>query len=237
MRRVFLVIIFALCATRVVRAQERRIELSPFAGGYFSAGFNNPVLAVPTQVPAFGSLPTSTSTPHNPLDEPNSGVFGVRGSFDLTRRISLEGTFAFSPAGLEFSPLSAIIIPGITPGITLSPLERGKDTFHYHGNILYHWRLPKSWSPFVTGGWGIVRRTSESTIGTLIPYLNLYPVDVGIPVSSYSRNSFSINFGGGVKKYFSDRYGLRFDFRNYTSSVSGDTVNNMEASVGLIFRM
>jgi len=40
-----------------------------------------------------------------------------------------------------------------------------------------------------------------------------------------------------VKKYLTDRYGIRFDFRSYISQPNGDTVNNMELSFGLIFRM
>ena len=46
-----------------------------------------------------------------------------------------------------------------------------------------------------------------------------------------------MNIGGGVKKYLTDRCGIRFDFRSYISQPNGDTVSNMELSFGLIFRM
>ena len=68
-------------------AQERKIEIAPFAGGYFSAGFQSvklvgfgPIVIQP--VPTPGPLINITAAVRDlkPVDEPASGIFGVRGS-------------------------------------------------------------------------------------------------------------------------------------------------------------
>jgi hypothetical protein len=271
-------------------AQERKIEITPFAGGYFSAGFQSVKLVQwgPSAVASGPGIITLTPQPLpvrdlKPVDEPNSGIFGVRASYDLSRRFTLEGTFGFSPAGREFTALSPRIIlaqgllpqPQPTPPQPVSPQPgqvgsgnpegslvvrpipfpipfiRGKDTFHYSGNVLFRWPGARGWSPFITGGLGAVTRTAEvsSPIGRIIPYLTLQPpsgtpsgapivapIAASIFIPAPIDTDLAVNFGGGVKKYFSSRCGIRFDFRDYVSKVDEDTVHNLEASLGVIFR-
>jgi hypothetical protein len=71
-----------------------------------------------------------------------------------------------------------------------------------------------------------------------MPFLNLVPLlSSGTVAAAPSDTSLSINFGGGLKKYLTDRYGIRLDFRNYLSRPLGDTVDNIEVSLGLILRL
>jgi len=250
-------ILLAACSlAAAVKAQDRKIEISPYAGGYFSAGFQT--------FQTVQLFPTPAIREIRPADEPNSGMFGVRASYDLNRRFALEGTFGFSPAGRDRSSLLAELRPDpvIVPYLALYPAPvlpvpafRGKDTYHYSGNVVFRWRKSNGWSPFLTGGLGAVQRTGELAlpsgpfpvfvfggISPLPPLPGLPPsprpaTSLALPFPSPSQTDFSVNFGGGVKKYFTDRCGIRFDFRNYTSEVGADTVNNMEVSLGLIFKM
>jgi hypothetical protein len=271
-------------------AQERKIEIAPFAGGYFSAGFQSvhrvglgPIILAP--VPGRASALPFTSGEVKPVDEPNSGIFGVRASYDLSRRFTLEGTFGFSPAGRNFlSPLFSFpaVIATPAPGDPtplpppvprqpgpftfedmqgllvgrpfLAPSVRGKDTFQYSGNVLFRWPGARGWSPFITGGLGAVTRTAEvrSPRTRIIPFVTFLPpagepsggaiAPIAAPIAASTfipapiDTDLAVNFGGGVKKYFSSRCGIRFDFRDYVSKVDEDTVHNLEASLGVIFR-
>jgi len=268
-------------------AQERKIEIAPFAGGYFSAGFQSvkfvqfgPIAIQPGPFlsgPSTGITlipPTDTVRDLKPVDEPNSGIFGVRASYDLTRRFTLEGTFGFSPAGRQFTPLVfPRLIQGVSPapqptppqpappqqgqisfeellGFLLGrpsqlPVIGGKDTFHYGGNVLFRWPGTRGWSPFLTGGLGAVTRTAEISSVSRPPILiqqpsgapiTFPPIIAPIVIPAPIDTDLAVNFGGGVKKYFSSRYGIRFDFRDYISKVDEDTVHNLEASLGVILR-
>lgn len=259
------------------RAQERKIELAPFAGGYFSAGFQSLKFVEwgPIVLPSERLIaPTFTVRDFKPVAEPSSGIFGVRASYDLTRRLTLEGTFGFSPAGRKFLP-SPIVIPIAElyppspaepvppqpgqvvfgdiegfPGFQrpiLAPFIGGKDTYHYSGNVLFRWPGVSGWTPFITGGLGAITRTAEFLIPWITPgpfpqqspwfdpYYDPYAYSIFVTPSP-TDTDFSVNFGGGVKKYFSDRYGIRFDFRDSISKVDEDTVHNIETSMGLIVR-
>ena len=236
---IFVLLAFGVLATR---AQERKIEIAPFAGGYFSAGFRSATIV---------QLGAPGTREFKPVDEPNSGIFGVRGSYDLTRRFTAEGTFGFSPAGREFArvPIAiGILAPSPPTNVTqaqqaaiavLAPVIRGKDTFQYSGNVLINWRKAKGWTPFVTAGVGAVTRTAEvrAVSGVPVPILGGVPFRPTIVVPSPTSTDWSVNIGGGVKKYFSSRCGIRSDFRDYISPVSEDIVNNLEVSLGLILRM
>ena len=248
--------LFALLCVVPAASQERRIELSPYAGGYFNAGYQS--------LQGIIRFAGSVLSEFKPVDEPNSGIFGARASYDLTSRVSLEGAFGFSPAGRssDLNPLLGFsftdlpnfeLIEGLFGPLTL-PMVRGKDTFHYTGNVVFHWRKSNGWAPFLTGGLGAIRRTAELVFfdGTDDPFLISFPppgndpndfpfplptLPLSFPFPTPDTTEFSVNLGGGVKKYFTDRCGIRFDFRDYISSVGTDTVNNLEVSFGVIFKM
>ena len=281
MKQIGIILLGMVFLAPSARAQERKIEIAPFAGGYFSAGFQSfnrigfgPIILAPGQ-PAQPTVLPITPREIKLVDEPASGIFGVRASYDLSRRFTLEGTFGFSPAGRQFTPVffpriasvladapptppqpgqpqpaprpgqgqtGAIIFPPLAPAI------RGNDTFQYGGNVLFRWPGARGWTPFVTGGLGAVTRTAEVVAAPRPPILILQPGPIPAqptPVAPIASSAIvpapidtdlAVNFGGGVKKYLSSRCGIRFDFRDYVSKVDEDTVHNLEASLGVIFR-
>jgi hypothetical protein len=283
MKRIGIILFGIVFLALSARAQERKIEIAPFAGGYFSAGFQSfqrvgfgPIILAPGQ-PLQPTVLPITPRELKPVDEPASGIFGIRASYDLSRRFTLEGTFGFSPAGRQFTPVffpriasgladgpfqptpprpgqpqpvpqpgqgqaGAIIIPALAPAI------RGNDTFHYAGNVLFRWPGARGWTPFITGGLGGITRTAEVVAIPRPPIRILQPgpipaqptpvapIAISAVVPAPIDTDLAVNFGAGIKKYFSSRCGIRFDFRDYLSKVDGDTVHNLEASLGVIFR-
>src|SRR3990172_9162450 len=173
MRRYLVIALALFDCTIVAQAQERKIEISPFAGGYFSAGFESQSMLIRGALvgtPPVGAPSTLVFTSsYTPLSEPNSGIFGVRASYDLSTRLTLEGAFGFSPAGLRgypavwtFASLSDFLTPpssGVsTPSLSVgSAASRGKDTYNYSGSVLFHWRKGKGWAPFIAGGMGAIQ--------------------------------------------------------------------------------
>ena len=247
-------------------AQERKIEVSLFAGGYFSAGYQSfQQVSVGVGPLVSGGNGRDISREFTPVNEPNSGIFGARASYDLTSRFSVEGTFGFSPAGRSTElpppvPFDFVDSPSLpTPDLYFDPFAfsllipsvRDSDTYHYAANAVFHWRKPNGWAPFLAAGLGAVRRTAEFAFSPI----TIPPVPAGgtgggqsssivsTILPSPSETNFSVNFGGGVKKYFSDRWGIRFDFRDYVSGLGGDilsnedAVNNLEVSLGLLFKL
>jgi hypothetical protein len=227
----------------VALAQERKIEISPFAGGYFSSGFQESEISFPGFLSVTGFLVTPNFSRTPSTGEPNSGIFGVRGSHQLPRSLALEGTFGFSPTGqrfreaAEFTFVEDCLSGGVCPALATGTGE----TYQYAGNLLYELSNRGGWVPFFTAGAGAVTRTDSRPTLTFTPVLDFLDPNDGTLTfriaPSEAQTNLSVNLGGGMKKYLSDRYGIRFDFRSYISQPRGDTVNNMELSFGLIFRL
>jgi hypothetical protein len=204
-------------------AQEHKIEISPFAGGYINSGYQTT-----GRIDVVGRTASS--------GEPNTGIFGVRGSHVLTSTLVLEGTFGFSPTGRRrsFPTGAGFIFTDVENFLTSTDSFRSNgDTYHYAANVLPNLYDKEGWVPFFTAGAGAVRRAGkEPTLGIV----TLPPGSITVvPEETGSQSILSVNIGGGVKKYLADRYGIRFDFRSYINQPDGDTVNNMEFSFGLIF--
>src|SRR5437870_8717952 len=72
-------------------AQDEKTELGVFAGGYFNSGFQSFKILNPTTGAQVGTF--------KPVREANSGIFGVRGSYNFRPQMAAEATFGFSPAG------------------------------------------------------------------------------------------------------------------------------------------
>jgi hypothetical protein len=76
MRAKFLVIViwFALTGSFGF-AQDEKTEIGVFAGGYFNSGFQSFKVLNPTTGAQVGT--------YKPVSEANSGIFGVRGSYNF----------------------------------------------------------------------------------------------------------------------------------------------------------
>src|SRR5256884_5619232 len=92
MKRTCLVIVIWFALTHSFAfAQDEKIEVAVFGGGYFNSGFQSFKVLNPTTGAQVGTF--------KPVSEANSGIFGVRSSYSFGSQMAAAATFAFSPAG------------------------------------------------------------------------------------------------------------------------------------------
>src|SRR3989441_7768662 len=142
--------------------QAEKTELGVFAGGYFNSGFQS-----------FKVLSASTGTQvgiSKPTSEANSGIFGVRGSYNFRPQMAAEATFGFSPAGLtQNSSAFGVLVPvlvgvGSQQGINFAlraPVLGDGNVYLYSGTLLTYLNQRGTWRPFFTFGAGGITRTSK----------------------------------------------------------------------------
>src|SRR5881409_4188498 len=111
-------------------AQDEKTEVAVFAGGYFNSGFQSFKILNPTTGAQVGTF--------KPVSEANSGIFGVRSSYNFRPQMAAEAGFGFSPAGRSqnFSTsgfLTGVLGPTqIQPGIPItigSPVLRDGNVY------------------------------------------------------------------------------------------------------------
>src|SRR6059036_4361276 len=91
MKRRRLVVVTWFLLTAFGFAQDEKTEVAVFGGGYFNSGFQSFKILNPTTGAQVGTF--------KPVSEANSGIFGVRGSYNFRPQMAAEATFGFSPAG------------------------------------------------------------------------------------------------------------------------------------------
>ncbi len=141
---------------------------------------------------------------------------------------TLVGSGLFGVEGI------ALFIPSFfrgEPAPLVPPLEQGR-SFAFMGNVVV--TAPQRWTeyglrPFVSGGLGLMRASQLDRAG-------LFPV---------TSNFAGYNVGIGAVGFLSQRRGLRFDVRYYSSLNRPDQgpvgfgpvhLSYMTASVGFVFR-
>ena len=85
------IVIWFVLTCSLAFGQDAKTEVAVFAGGYFNSGFQSFKILSPTTGAQVGTF--------KPVSEANSGIFGVRGSYNFRPRMAAEATFGFSPAG------------------------------------------------------------------------------------------------------------------------------------------
>ena len=129
----------------------------------------------------------------------------------------------------------ATLTPGFFQTGALDLVESSRSTA-VMGNVML--TVPSRWTeyslrPFVSGGLGLLRTTQNDPTGRL----------------GVTTNLLGYNIGGGAMGYFSNRTGVRFDLRYY-STVKGTDIRSedgavafgnvhlryMTATVGLVIR-
>src|SRR6266566_3598937 len=83
-------------------AQDAKTEVGVFGGGYFNSGFQSFKVLNPTTGAQTGTF--------KPVSEANSGIFGVRGSYNFRSQMAAEVTFGFSPAGRSQNSLGVALL-------------------------------------------------------------------------------------------------------------------------------
>src|SRR5438105_9650987 len=97
-----MVIVFVLTYS-LAFGQEGKTELGVFGGGYFNSGFQSFKLLNPTTGAQVGTF--------KPVNEANSGIFGVRSSYNFRPQMAAEATFGFSPAGRSQNSSAFGLVP------------------------------------------------------------------------------------------------------------------------------
>jgi hypothetical protein len=132
------------------------------------------------------------------LDVKGSPSWGASLGYSLTGNVQTE--FLFSQQ--ENSAINGIL--SVKPaGSDGSVRLFGAKLDQYHANIIYHFgEEGDKWRPFVLAGIG----------GTTLR-----------PDGYDTRTRFSFDFGGGVKRYFTERLGLRMQFRTAPTYINSTT--------------
>jgi len=223
-------------------AQDEKTEVAVFAGGYFNSGFQSFKILNPTTGAQVGTF--------KPVSEANSGIFGVRGSYNFMPQMAAEATFGFSPAGrTQNSAAFGVLVPVLVgvvggqqavPVALRAPVLRDGNVYLFSGTLLTYLNQRGMWRPFFTVGAGGITRTSKIAL-----LQNFPPVPVGVtpvPIISPSlvpgttRTDMALVLGVGFKQYLQRGLGVRMDFRDHINKFDQSTVNNMELSLGLFTR-
>jgi len=233
MTRPLLVIIIWFLLSAFGFAQDEKTKVAVFAGGYFNSGFQSFEVLNPTTGAQVGTF--------KPVSEANSGIFGVRSSYNFRPQMAAEAGFGFSPAGRSqnFSTsgfLTGVLGPTqIQPGIPItirSPVLRDGNVYLYSGTLLRYFNQRGTWRPFFTVGAGGITRTSKIAAVRFDPSFIISPT----LVPSTTRTDMALVLGAGFKKYLQHGLGARMDFRDHINKFDQSTVNNMELSLGLFTR-
>lgn len=133
--------------------------------------------------------------------------------------LGIEGTFVYIPGILDPDPERQVLF-------------RGTDSIAAMGNVVL--TTPRAWNehglrPFVSGGFGLLHLTLETSLDAL-------------PVR---KNVLGYNVGGGAIGFISDRTGVRLEVRRFSQVKSGEQsgvsfgremMSYWTATVGVVFR-
>jgi len=221
--------------------QDAKTEVAVFAGGYFNSGFQSFKILSPTTGAQVGTF--------KPVSEANSGIFGVRGSYNFRPQMAAEATFGFSPAGRSQNSSAFGLVPVLvvpvgsqqgTPIAVRSPVLRDGNVYLYSGTLLTYFNQRGTWRPFFTVGAGGITRTSKiAFIQNPLPILvrvTTVPIISPTLVPATTRTDMTLVLGVGFKKYLPHGLGVRMDFRDHINKFDQSTVNNIELSLGLFTR-
>src|SRR5213594_784665 len=242
MKRTRLVIVICFVLTGAFGfAQDEKTEVAVFAGGYFNSGFQSFKILNQQQAQQVGTF--------KPVSEANSGIFGVRGSYNFRPQMAAEATFGFSPAGRSqnssaFGLVPVLVVPvgseQATPIAVRSPVLRDGNVYLYSGTLLTYFNQRGTWRPFFTVGAGGITRTAKIAFvqNNAVRFDPSFIISIISPtlVPSTTRTDMALVLGAGFKKYLPHGLGARMDFRDHINKFDQSTVNNMELSLGLFTR-
>src|SRR5437867_7247778 len=242
MKRTRLVIVIWFILTcSLAFGQDAKTEVAVFAGGYFNSGFQSFKILSPTTGAQVGTF--------KPVSEANSGIFGVRGSYNFRPQMAAEATFGFSPAGRSQNSSAFGLVPVLvvpvgsqqgTPIAVRSPVLRDGNVYLYSGTLLTYFNQRGTWRPFFTVGAGGITRTAKIAFvqNNAVRFDPNFIISIISPtlVPSTTRTDMALVLGAGFKKYLPHGLGARVDFRDHINKFDQSTVNNMELSLGLFTR-
>src|SRR5947207_5128830 len=150
MKRTCLVIVIWFALTHSFAfAQDEKTELAVFSGGYFNSGFQSFKILNPTTGARLGTF--------KPVSEANSGIFGVRSSYNFRPQMAAEATFGFSPAGRSQNsfPFGMVgVLVGSQQAIPIAvrfPVLPDGNVYLYSGTLVPYFNQRGTSRPFFTG--------------------------------------------------------------------------------------
>src|SRR2546422_4120632 len=215
--RLVIVIWFVLTGSSAF-AQDAKTELAVFGGGYFNSGFQSFKALNPTTGAQVGTF--------KPVSEANSGIFGVRSSYNFRPQMAAEATFGFSPAGRSQNsfafgqPIVPVLVASeqAIPIAVRSPVLRDGNVYLYSGTLLMYFNQRGTWRPFFTVGAGGITRTAKIAFvqNNAVRFDPNFIISIISPtlVPSTTRTDMALVLGAGFKKYLPHGLGARVDFRD-----------------------
>ena len=143
----------------------------------------------------------------------SGGVFGLRGTYDLTPNLAIDGILSFGSSDLLVTELTETPVRTRKFGISKK---------QFAGSLLYFVSPPGSKiRPFVTGGLGISRYnpTDKAKIKAFNPSGSQNGFFIEEQALLVSSNKPSFNFGGGAEVMLTPNFGVRIDFQDYISGI------------------
>ncbi len=134
-------------------------------------------------------------------------LFGIRGGYNFTNNLVLEGMFEYIDSETDEYRNTDLALEGRT---------RSVDVYRYGLDLLYQFMPEKRLIPFLTIGAGGMTLNGPSN-----------PDDL-------DETNFAVNFGGGLKYYLTERLALRGDVRDVVRFAS-DTTHNLEYTLGISY--
>ncbi len=215
-------------------AKDPRVEIRPFAGYRFGGNFSDSGYRSVT--PGEELLEDLNVKPGSQFGLMLNVPLALLGAYDPDNNWQLEVTFALQPSTMRIDAQDDIDIPALNPNFK----QDGDQIELFDLDVTYiHLGAMRQW-----------------TNGSWIPYLNfglggtIFKPDGDLD----SKNKFSLSFGGGLKKFFNDRFGIRSQLRAWVTFLGSndelycdrfgcwiyeDSVNftQFEISTGLIIRL
>ena len=216
------------------RAKDPRVEIRPFAG--FRLGGNVSNSGYDPVSPGEELIEDLNVKPGSQFGLMLNVPLALLGAYDSDNSVQLEATFAFQPSTLRIEDRADIDIPALNPNFKRDgdQIELfDMDVTYIHLGALFQW-TDGSWIPYLNFGFGGTIFKPDGDLDT--------------------KTRFSMSFGGGIKKFFSDRFGIRSQLRGFLTFLGSndelycdpfgcwtyrEAVNftQFEISTGLIIRL
>ena len=192
---------FIFMFNTTVRAQEgSRTRVTVFGAGAFSSSERQFIIDDVLTTPEFATKFVS------------GGRVGARFTRDLSEKMAFEGTFGYGTSNFTVTDLTDT--PTETRGF-------GMRQSQFSGNVLYFAKASGTpIRPFVTGGVGFINFSPTDGAKALANSPGSGTgefIDDAADITSTGK--FAFNFGGGVETKIGQKFGIRFDFRDWVTGI------------------
>lgn len=193
-----LILMIPICGPSWAGGKDPRVEIRPFVGyrlggGVHESGYDSGGLIGDLDVKPGSQFGLMVNVP-----------MAMLGSHDPSNHVMLEVFVALQPSTLRIDDRSDIDILALNSNFTQDgdKIELfDMDVSYYHVGGLYQW-TDSSWIPYVNLSLGATTFSADADLDT--------------------KTKFSMGFGGGVKKFFNDRFGIRSQIRGYATFLGSE---------------